>query len=189
MSDKTKFSTSIVAITGLITAVGGLITILFNTGFFGDKKGDEKKQPEKEVVYIPEEKNDDEQVIRIDPEPKSFVDEEVIPKPKPKPEPKVYNLTGNWFDPNYPGAKYYFNHESSGAISFTEYSSVFGQWVVTSQGTGTISSNKRIEIPYNTSVGTNGRFDGVLSNNGKTISGTASDFVSGASLPFNLNKQ
>ena len=41
----TKFSTSVIAITGLITAIGSIITILFNVGIIGNKeqKKDHKK--------------------------------------------------------------------------------------------------------------------------------------------------
>lgn len=178
-SSKTKFSSNVVAIAGLITAVGGLITILVNAGYIGNKKKDTKKEKDEVkqeiIVKLPEE--------TIKPK-KEVIIKKIIPEEKVK----TYNLTGYWKDSNNPNGRYYLNHESTGKISFTEYSNLYGQWTVSAQGVGVISGRK-LNLPYTTYLGSTGHFEGELSENGKSISGKINDHVSGAEIMMVIAKE
>ncbi|MFY7672189.1 hypothetical protein ACOSP6_13980 [Tenacibaculum sp. MEBiC06402] len=186
-STNTKFSTSVIAITGLITAIGSVITILFNAGIIGKKpvnKNNSKEKTEKKVVIDHSKLPGDLRTKEID----------VVPSVKP-PKPKVvkaivknYNLTGKWIDADSPNARYQINHEDSGAISFTEYSLVFGEWIATASGTGKVTK-RGVSIPYKTYLGTNGKFTGKITNNGEKLEGKIQDFDVGMSVTINLQKQ
>jgi len=102
-------------------------------------------------------------------------------------EKKYLNLTGYWKDTNL-GGRYYFNHQSSGSLSFTEYSWLDGNWYTTASGTGTID-DKTITIPYSTYIGTNGQFTGTVSNNGLQMKITARDLNTGGQVVLNLEKE
>ncbi len=183
-STKTKLSTTIIAITGLITAIGSVITILYNVGVIGNKKIEEKVKKEGTIEEVKIDKK----------EPlKDFTKKEikVITDTKPKSVKKVvkiYNLTGKWVDINNPNGRYQINHENSGNISFTEYSLVYGEWVTTASGSGQVTQ-ANISIPYTTYVGTNGKFTGRITSNGKKIEGKIQDFNAGITAELNLQKQ
>ncbi|CAL2086621.1 hypothetical protein [Tenacibaculum sp. 190524A05c] len=181
---KTKFSTSIIAITGLITAIGSVITILYNVGIIGNKdsaKNEKKEEPKKEVKV-------DKTKIPKDLKTKEV---KVITNIKPETLKKVvkkYNLTGKWIDINNPNGRYQINHEASGTISFTEYSLVYGEWITTASGSGKVTQSG-ISIPYTTYVGTNGKFTGKITSNGEKIEGKIKDFNAGITAELNLQKQ
>ena len=181
-STRTKFSTSIIAITGLISAIGGIITVLYTVGVLGMEKAHDKEEKTPELLVTetkPIEKRDVQtKEIKIVTPPKPTIVKKVI---------KAVNLTGYWVDTNTPNGKYYINHESSGNISFTEYSLMFGSWVTTATGSGKKNGNT-LEIPYITYAGTNGNFKGKLVSNGKKIQGTAYDFSAGIQVALNLQK-
>jgi hypothetical protein len=186
-STNTKFSTSVIAITGLITAIGSVITILFNVGIIGNKasKKDHKKEDLKKEVVIDKSKL-----------PKDLKTKEIdiVPSVKPPKTKEVkaivknYNLTGKWIDIDNPSGRYQINHEDSGAISFTEYSLVFGEWVSTASGSGKVTKS-RLNIPYTTYIGTSGKFTGRITNNGGKIEGKIQDFDAGITAILNLQKQ
>ena len=183
-STNTKFSTSVIAITGLITAIGSIITILFNVGIIGNKeqKKDHKKEEQKKEVIIDKSKL-----------PKDIKAKEVKVIPTVKPETltvveKTYNLTGKWVDINNSNGRYQINHEDSGTINFTEYSFVFGEWVTTATGTGNVNGTN-VTIPYTTYLGTNGKFTGKITNRGKKIEGKIQDFDAGITAELNIKKQ
>ncbi|SEC20996.1 hypothetical protein SAMN04489761_2383 [Tenacibaculum sp. MAR_2009_124] len=171
---KTKFSTTIMAITGLITAIGGVITILHNVGFLGLKEPNEKHfKVEKETFEKEKETiNEKEKVI------KSFIPVEKI---------KV-SLSGYWWNKENNNGKYYIEHKRNGEVSFTEYSLMYGQWVSTATGSGDITATS-IDIPYTTYVGASGKFTGKVSANGKEIHGFIHDFSAGMKVILNLIKE
>ncbi len=175
---KTKFSTNVLAIATLVTAIGGFITILFNTGVLGNEK---KKSTTEEV----KESKIDSTQRETDTTIKDQATQPVVYKAE---KTEAYNLTGNWFDINNPKGKYYINHEGSGMISFTEYSLVFGEWISTATGSGTVE-NKKIDIPYTTYLGTNGRFKGEVLSDGKKIEGTVRDYSAGITIVLNIQKE
>ena len=182
----TKFSTSVMAITGLITAIGSIITILFNVGIIGNK-GDEKHQDLQD-------NNPKEVVVKGEITPNIVEDKgvKIITKDEPKVQKKAvvkeFNLTGRWVDINNPTGRYEITHDSSGNISFTEYSLIFGEWIATAEGSGEVNS-MRVNIPYTTYVGTNGKFTGKITNNGKKIDGQVKDFNAGITAELKLQKQ
>lgn len=184
-STKTKFSTSIIAITGLITAIGSIITILYNVGIIGNKKSDQNNKREEQVKEV---KVIDKGESRKDKKKKEV---NVVTNVKPervKEVVKTYNLTGKWVDINNPNGRYQINHENSGIITFTEYSLVYGQWITTATGSGKVSQTK-ISIPYTTYAGTNGKFTGRITSKGKKIEGKIQDFNAGITAELNLQKQ
>ncbi|CAM1358361.1 hypothetical protein [Tenacibaculum xiamenense] len=179
MSDsaKTKFTATIIAITGLLTAIGGVITVLHNVGFLNLKK--DKKEESKIEIEIPEKKkviDEKEKVI------KTIVSEKKIKKE----EPLV--LSGYWWNKDNRNGKYYIESNSSGNISFTEYSLMYGQWISTATGTGSVKQ-KNIDIPYTTYLGTSGKFTGKVVDNGKEIHGSIHDFSAGMKVILNLIKE
>ena len=182
-STNTKFSTSVIAITGLITAIGSIITILFNVGIIGNKgqKKDHKKEEQKKEVIIDKSKllkdlkTKDVTIPAIKPETLTVVE-------------KTYNLTGKWVDINNSNGRYQINHEDSGTINFTEYSIVYGEWITTATGTGNVKGT-RVKIPYQTYAGTRGEFTGSITNQGKKIQGKIQDFDAGITAELNLKKQ
>ncbi|CAM1345293.1 hypothetical protein [Tenacibaculum amylolyticum] len=193
MSDatKTKFSTAVIAITGLISAIGGVITILYNVGFLGPNKEQkpEQKKTEEKVIVVDKEKAKPTKTIVDKPEEKTKIIDDFKPKKVVEKEvKKEYNLTGYWLDVNNANGKYYIDHNTSGRISFTEYSFVFGEWIVTANGTGTIK-NGRIEIPYTTYVGTNGEFTGKLVEENHEIQGNIHDLNANMKAVLNLQKE
>ncbi|MGG8495304.1 hypothetical protein ACQY1Q_02710 [Tenacibaculum sp. TC6] len=177
---KTKFATTIIAITGLISAIGGVITILHNVGVldFGKLKKEEIKIEEvkKEEPHQEEKIKDTKQKVITTINPKVYE------------AAKEYNLTGYWLDKANANGKYYITHQNTGNVSFTEYSLIFGQWISTATGQGKCNNNT-LEIPYETYLGTNGKFTGKISNNGKEIEGTISDFNAGMTAMLNLKKE
>lgn len=179
-STRTKFSANIIALTGLISAIGGIITVLYTVGVLGGEKTPNKEEEFQELLVTkPTEKsNVQTKEIKIVTTPKPTIATKVI---------KAINLTGYWVDTNTPNGKYYINHESSGNISFTEYSLMLGSWVTTASGSGKTNGNT-LEIPYVTYAGTNGNFKGKLVSNGKKIQGTAYDFSAGIQVALNLQK-
>jgi hypothetical protein len=182
---KTKFSTSIIAITGLITAVGSVITILYNVGIIGNKENNDNSKREEQVQQV---KVIDESEPQEDKKAKEL---NVVTKVKPERVKKVvksYNLTGKWIDINNPNGRYQINHENSDAISFTEYSLVFGEWIITASGSGKVTDSN-INIPYTTYLGTNGKFTGLITRNGEKIEGKIQDFNAGITAELNLQKQ
>ena len=182
-STKTKFSTTVIAITGLITAIGSVITILFNVGIIGNKeqKKDHKKEEQKKEVIIDKSKL-----------PKDLKTKDVtIPAIKAEAltvVEKTYNLTGKWVEINNSNGRYQINHEDSGTINFTEYSFVFGEWVTTATGTGNVNGTN-VTIPYTTYLGTSGKFTGKITNRGKKIEGRIQDFDAGITAELNIKKQ
>ncbi len=179
MSDlgRTKFTATIIAITGLLTAIGGVITVLHNVGFL-DLKNAEDKEPRIEIE-VPEKReviDEKEKVI------KTIVSE----KKRKKEEPLV--LSGYWWNKDNRNGKYYIESNPSGNVSFIEYSLMYGQWVSTATGSGVVKQ-KSIDIPYTTYLGTSGKFTGKVVDNGKEIQGSIHDFNAGMKVILNLIKE
>jgi len=195
MSDtsKTKFSNNLIAIAGLITAVGGLLTILNQTGKLSLNTKDEKPQTEsirktqntegqRETIANQNEYNIEKTVPS-----KSLDQDNAKLVTYDEPENLTFNLTGYWYDTVNSG-RYYFNHQSSGNISFQEYSFLEGVWMVTVEGTGTVNG-KNLNIAYTTLFGLTGFFRGTIQDNGIVITGTATINSTGVKTPMNLNKE
>lgn len=184
-STKTKFSTNIIAITGLISAIGGVITVLYNTGVLGSKQVHTTIQEKShEVIYQKKESNIKKKAQVKEENEVNYVDV-VFTKESLK---RTHNLTGYWIDINNPNGRYYIDFQEADLITFTEYSLVLGVWVVTANGSGNIHKN-RITIPYKTYVGTMGKFSGKVLKNGNRINGSIQDYHAGITAPLNLQKQ
>lgn len=174
---KTKFSTTVVALTGLISAIGGIITVLFNTGVLGGEKKEVQKTKEPPVV-----------VVKEKPKMKDVTTKKLEPDYIEQPKKRSYNLTGYWIDNNNPNGKYYFHQQNEREISFTEYSLLFGQWITSATGSGTIDKDN-IKLVYSTSSGTTGEFIGNLYKEGNVIGGTVRDLVTGLTGTLHLKKE
>lgn len=183
----TKFSTTIISITGLITALGGIITVLYNVGILeGRKKAEEPQVHYKKIV----EELIEEETSKV----KEVVPSQVVVDTKPaitkvvhQPKKKVQDVTGYWFDSDDANAKYYFEQINS-KITFTEYTQVFGQWTASASGSGTINNNK-IKLSYTTYIGSRGEFTGKLTNSGKKMQGNIRDFDLGGTAAMRLRKE
>ncbi|HHC80159.1 MAG TPA: hypothetical protein ENK46_09780 [Flavobacteriia bacterium] len=188
-SAKTKFSTNVLAVTGFITAIAGLITVLHQTGVISFSK----KQPPAKVEKVIEKQMPNEEVTTItvsqpNKSNKSGQEETVANNSYQKNETQItYNLTGYWYDTLHAG-RYYFNHQASGSVSFQEYSLLNGIWIVTAEGSGTVYKNE-IKVPYYTLYGLLGTFTGTIKEDGLTIKGTALDNASGIKTPLLLQKE
>ena len=193
MSDpsKTKFSTNILAIAGLITAVGGLLTILHQTTdiFSKDK---EKKEETIELVDLP--KNHQNGTKKVsNPADNSTGNIQNIVKEIPAPVTQEnlenttsINLSGYWVDTINEG-RYLLTQTTTTSFNFQEYSFFEGMWMISAEGIGNLSGNT-VQISYNTLFGMPGSFQGTL--NGKThITGKAKDLATGFEIPINLIKE
>lgn len=198
MSDpsKTKFSTNILAIAGLITAIGGMVTILHQTTdiFSRDK---EKSEEKIQFVDMPKanQKNADVIDAKTVYNPADYsakntsnvVEQTTTPVTQNhyKSQPAI-NLSGYWVDTINEG-RYLFTQTTSTGFNFQEYSFLEGIWIITAEGVGTLTGNN-IQISYNTIFGMPGTFKGTLS--GQTqITGKAKDMATGFEVALNLIKE
>lgn len=174
---KNKFSSNLVAITGFITAIVGLITILHQVGVIFPKE--DNQQTQRTVVV-------DTVVVK----PKQTNDVEVVhtslTDTKPKKE-RIFNLSGYWNDKVNNG-RYFFTHNTQNTVRFQEYSLVQGSWIVSAEGTGTIYKNE-LSITYTTMYGTTGSYNGIISNNSNRIEGVVKDLTSGLQMPMKISKE
>jgi len=187
-SAKTKFSTNVLAVTGFITAIAGLITVLHQTGVISFSK----KQPSAKVEKVIEKQmpNDKVPAITVSQPNKSnkSEQEEKVNNSYQKNETQItYNLTGYWYDTLHAG-RYYFNYQASGSVSFQEYSLLNGIWIVTAEGSGTVYKNE-IKVSYYTVYRLLGTFTGTIKENGLAIKCTALDNASGIKTPLLLQKE
>jgi len=213
MASQNKFSSNLVAIAGLITAIAGLLTVLHQTGvIFNDSKASNKENVEKVIepkgvveasktVPIPNDSNKSQEEMdaikaqlrhtqaQLDQMKESDVDSKKTLPTTPVTNYNTNNstlLTGTWQDViNY--GRYVFGQDAYGNITFQEHSIVEGTWIVTSEGNGVIENNA-IALDYITLYGTAGRFNGSVQNDG-SIKGVATDNASGVQVQLHLKRQ
>jgi len=210
MATQNKFSSNLVAIAGLITAIAGLLTVLHQTGviFNTDNTSNNEniEQTDQPATVIEDSKS-----ASINNSSNSQEEMEAIKKQLEHTQTQLdqikkvdsretlptstvneFNtnsttlLTGTWQDViNY--GKYIFRQDVSGNLTFQEHSVVEGSWIVTSEGNGVIENNT-IELDYITLYGTAGRFSGKLQSDG-SIRGIAIDNASGIQVQLHLKRQ
>ncbi len=212
MASQNKFSTNLLAITGFITAIGGLVTVLHQTGVFSPEDSKASTKSEQKEVVEPQKPVSDVQTKVITNNANKSQEEidamklqlqqtqaqldqmkdENSRKTQTSQPVTAYNtnsnviLTGTWQDAiNY--GRYVFGQDALGELTFQEYSYVEGTWVVTSEGSGHIKNNS-ITLNYMTLYSTSGRFNGVLQNDG-SIKGIATDNASGIQVQLHLKRQ
>jgi hypothetical protein len=193
MSDpsKTKFSTNILAIAGLITAIGGMVTILHQTTDIFSK---DKEKNEEKIQFVDMQntfQNDTKSVFNpVDHSVKNthnVIEQTTTPVTQNHYESQpVINLSGYWIDTINEG-RYLFTQTTSTSFNFQEYSFLEGVWIISAEGIGNLSGNT-VHISYNTLFGMPGTFNGTL--NGQTqISGRAKDMATGFEVAINLIKE
>lgn len=207
-ASQNKFSSNLIAVAGIITAIGGLVTVLHQTGviaFNGSKEPVQKEQkqevqPQKLVSnsdanIISDSKSQEEMDAikkQLQQTQKQLNEMKVVTEKKSIP-PAIVNtniatptiVTGTWQDAISYG-KYVFAQDAYGTISFQEHSNVEGVWIVTAEGTGRLTNNRMV-LDYMTLYGTSGKFDGTLQNDG-SIKGIASDISSGIQTQLHLRR-
>ncbi|MGI9549700.1 MAG: hypothetical protein ACR2MT_00765 [Aurantibacter sp.] len=181
---KTKFSNNLIALAGLITAVGGLLTVLHQTGVVSFTTA------EKNQTIVNRNRGDNAQEERkIDPPPKEDIYNNIIPVNNELAEPeKVFvNLSGYWYD-EINGGRYHFVHDSSGRLAFQEFSWMNGVWITSAEGSGTIQG-QMISLAYTTAYGMSGAFEGTIDEEGGEVVGYAMDHSSGLQTSMYLNRE
>jgi len=173
---KNKFSSNLIAITGFITAIAGLITILHQAGVMFPK---DDHQQNKTTVII-------DTVIAESKGGSKIIVNNSLTKTNYKEERK-FNIAGYWND-NVNNGRYYFSHNTSNTVNFQEYSLVQGSWIVSAEGRGTIYKNE-LSISYLTMYGTSGSFNGIISEDTRTIEGVAKDGTTGIRMPMKIRKE
>ncbi len=202
MSDpsKTKFSTNLLAIAGLITAIGGLVTILHQTtDIFSKKESNKTEIVEKHTpqnistdIGIPPAKQPEnafsrqQQNLNTQNNYNANTQQQVSDQVNTSYNYAV-NLSGYWVDHINQG-RYLFSQDSYGNLGFQEYSFVDGYWMVTAEGQGFIQANT-IQINYYTIFGTAGSFTGSLASNANSMQGRAKDAATGFKVPMSLVKE
>jgi hypothetical protein len=93
----------------------------------------------------------------------------------------TYNLTGTWIGSD--GSEYLIE-QSGDIVSFIEY----GLWGITASGSGRLYQNELL-IDYETTFGTIGSALLNLNENGRQLSGIATDLTSGTSTSLSLFKE
>lgn len=198
---KTKFSTSVIAITGLIGAIAGLLTVLHTTGVInltGNSNAKKEKteitksaEPQKvEVIIKQEDKTNtaekkplESSSLTTDYQPVSNNLETIPPITN-----STVNLTGYWYE-NAQGSRYYFNQDGYGKVSFQEYAmNEFGVAFVSAEGSGTIRDNM-LSVTFLSYLGYTGTFQGNVGNNGATIDGIAAVPATGQSMRILMNRE
>ena len=192
---KTKFSTNIIAITGLLGAIGGLLTVLHTTGVIDLSSNAKNQTPQKEIIGnkldIEDINVSDDNTLNISEmdNEESFANTEIEkPKTTIKKVTNMPNLSGYWYE-NQLGSRYFFSQDAGGNIAFKEFAlNTYGETFVSAQGTGAIR-NSSININFVSYLGYSGVFNGTVTNNGKTISGVASVPSTGESLQLTMYKE
>lgn len=181
---KTKFSNNLIAIAGLITAVGGLLTVLHQTGvvsFSGPQKDQTTINPigGKEFRKVEE----------TDPTSNDNLLNNFVPVSRDidKVDTAFENLSGYWYD-EINGGRYHFVHSTSGRLTFKEYSWMNGMWIPSAEGSGTIRG-QAINLTYTTAYGLSGTFEGTMDEYGEEVAGFALDHSSGLRTNMHLSKQ
>lgn len=186
---KTGFSSNILAIAGLVTAIGGLITILHQTKVISF--GSEKEKTTTEVVN---QQGDNNNTIPANTK-NTPAENEVTYKENTHIVNSLnntevishnLNISGNWYD-LVTACRYSFSQDNYGQISFLEYTFMEGTWIITAEGTGTVNGNQ-INIPYYTFFDTTGNFVGTINSN-NSVTGTAQDYTSGVRIQLQLSRQ
>lgn len=190
-----KFASNIGAVAALITAVGGLIIALNQIGVLpgGDTSEQAIENPRTERLEELENRIKD-----LSKEEIKQREEELLDKIEEL-ENQVsddsnggfsgggtnYNLTGNWSDQNMGGS--YSIYQNGNAVSFLEYSNVYGIRTATAEGTGTIQNNT-LTINYTTIYYTSGVATFQIQGGGFTLSGSFRDLNSGVTMNMTLYK-
>lgn len=184
---KTKFSTTIIAITGLIGAVAGLLTVMHTTGVI-DLTKDKKPEIQNEVVLenkISKEQHEQPEEMNIVPVANN--NERTVVERIPE-KPINYNISGYWYE-NQSGSRYFFNQDVNGNVYFQEYSlNEYGVAFVSAEGTGVMTNNK-FRIPFMHYSGYEGIVNGTIENNGNTIDAMATFLATGQSTRVLIHRE
>jgi len=202
-TSKTKFSTNIIAITGLIGAIAGLITVLHTTGVINvtGRSNDSTVEKEKIEVVKPNDNPKVEVIIKQEEQSSSpvktintispTIEQNPVIKVQETPPVETYksiNLTGYWYE-NMQGSRYYFKQNNYGNITFQEYGlNEFGVAFVSAEGTGTIQNNI-LNISFLSYLGVTGTLKGNIINNGNSIDCIANIPSLGKSLRVIMNRE
>jgi len=174
---KTKFSNNLIALAGLITAIGGLLTVLHQTEVISFSRS-EKRQT---TIDRHENKND--------PGPKEELHNDIVPVSNglTEREPVFKNLSGYWYD-EINGGRYHFVHNTSGGLSFKEFSWMNGVWITTAEGSGKVHG-QMINLTYATAYGLSGAFEGTIDYEEEEVAGFALDHNAGVRTSRHLSKE
>jgi len=170
-TSKTKFSTNIIAITGLNVVVKPNDNQKLEVVI---KREDQTSNPTNTVNTISPTINQN-PVVQIN-------------EPQAIESYKNINLTGYWYE-NTQGSRYYFKQNSYGNITFQEYGlNEFGVAFVSAEGTGTIQNNT-LNISFLSYLGVTGTLNGTIINNGNSIDCMANIPSLGKSLRVIMNRE
>jgi|GEM_PF-6591764 len=185
---KTKFSTSIIAITGLIGAVAGLLTVMHTTGVIHLTNDTKEKRTEKEVVVNTRGTNDQqENTEKTHIVPVVNKKEEQLVERIPE-KTRTHNISGYWYE-NQSGSRYFFNQDVNGNVYFQEYSiNEYGMAFVSAEGTGVLTNNQ-FRIPFMHYTGYEGIVNGTIDTNGNTIDAMATFIATGQSTRVLIHRE
>ncbi len=99
-------------------------------------------------------------------------------------EGRGVDITGTWMNPEDPTVSYIFEQRGSRITMREVTTNLFGA-SVTAQGEGQLEGH-RVTVFYATALGTNGRSQAVVSEDGKTMAGSYQDFSSGVTMGISL---
>lgn len=165
---KTKFWNNLMTIAGLITAVGGLLTVSHQTGVISFSSA------EKNQTTISRSMGDDgHKETKIDPAPKEDIPINIFPVNYELTEPeKVHvSLSGYWYDELNAG-RYHFVHDNSGKFSFQEFSWMNGVRITSAKESGTVQG-QAINLAYATAYGLSGALEGIIDEEEEEVVGDA----------------
>ncbi len=207
-------SSSIGSIAALITAIAGLLTVLYQIGVIGpeshpstlpqvvgeqtalsqiDQYEEKAKDLEQKIANI-----DDTERRSREAELKQKLEElekKLAEKDKQKTsfsstlntDSPTLDLSGNWYTTATPGVTYRLVQYDD-AVTFEEVSSLFGVPTVSAAGNGTINGNS-LKITYNTLFGTQGKGSLRIKDNGDLLTGSLTDLTSGAVMQLSLQRE
>jgi hypothetical protein len=197
------------SIAALITAVGGLLTILYQIGVIGPGKQSDipPQTPTSQIGQYEDKAHELEQKIAdIDANERRSREAELKDKLE-KLEQQLkeregkstsyssnlssgaepINLTGNWYTSATPGVSYKIVQYDE-SVTFEEISSLFGIPTVSAAGNGSISGST-LKLSYNTLFGTQGKGSLRIKENGDLLTGSLTDLTSGMVMPLSLQRE
>lgn len=203
-------SSSIGSIAALLTAVAGLLTILFQMGVIGNKAPENSEivrsgqteskdsdlesykakadELEKKIASIDEQKRQDQEAelkAKLERLEQQLKEKEQSSYGQTNQE-ETLDLNGQWYAAATPGVVYKIGQYGN-SVTFEEISNVYGVQTVTAAGQGTITGNT-ISLDYNTIFYTQGKGNLKIKNNGSMLSGTLKDLNSGMTMPLSLER-
>lgn len=194
MSEKKSFITTLPGILtgvgGLIGAVVGLLTLLYQMGIIGTKSVETKSRSRQAHYEEKLSQLDQQELIQRQEglEMKLREMEEALNNEREnkrknkfitKPEEQYFNIGGAW---QGTGGLSYIIGQSGSAVTIQEISPIYG---VTSVGKG-IMTGKDVDISYSTAMGTMGRVQLRLNEDGRQLKGMYQDLTTMVSMPLVL---